>query len=1127
MKIKSTSKIVAWVLTFALVLSLLPTMSLTVSANTDLLYSNIKGVTISLPPGASVIVGNGWFNISTVFPVLVTLTAAQANGSGLTSFTTNGADGTRVIHITAATVETAGGLTAYLNANINSNNDIRGHSGNLRTNYNNGPLEHGDFLVVFAMDIDWSGDTGIYAFKIEIPDCEVCNQTPCVCAGLTYTVTFNTNGGSAIGNVTVTEGNTITAPTAPTKEGYAFGGWYRNSALTQLWDFNAHTVTENITLYAKWTAAYTVTFNTDGGSAIENVTVLDGGTITAPANPTKGGYSFSGWFTDTTLTTLWHFNANFVYGNITLYAKWTAVHTVTFDTDGGNAIGNVSVVDGDRITAPTAPVKATFVFDGWYKDTDLTIPWDFDVNVVTENVTLYAKWKATVMPDTPTGMFNLADGTWNGVPWDEATMGDANNISWNSPILTVKDIANIEVTGNVVGTNSSNRYRIVVDEGATASITLNNLSIRLGDSVASPLLLNAGANLFLTIAGTNTLTGEGSQPGIQAPAGTTLTIDGTGSLAAIGGNFSAGIGGGGHIIIKGGILFNGDSGTVYGNVELENDLTLTANQTLTIPDNAKLTILSGVTLTNYGTINNKGTIENNGTIINKGKVINIGTTVGWDLYTVTFNTTGGSAIGDVNAANGDKIIAPTVPVKVNYTFGGWYKNENLTMPWDFAVDVVMEDVTLYAKWLNAVWWNSNGNNLTVQDGDIVVIAAGATGTLTVPAGAEITILGGSAHAPIDNGTNRISFDIHETAKVIWQAHYTSHTGNYTEISDSSAGVFEVAGGSIKNTNGMAIINDSTNTKLIVSGGSVYSKSHTGIASYGDVIITGGKVESGGMDAISMRNNAFLFIDSDVEVVANILLLNNVVAFINSGATFTGNVFTGNASGTNSIGITKTTNATEFYAGHSTGLDVVGTVATAVWAVQDGKSGIRYARGTNTGFFEVPGVVVEAIFVNGVEVGNRTVANIQSAITNALANNDEVKVTGRFTGADSSLTLLILAGKTLVWDAEYTGSANNLISITGNNSAGIMRIDSNGVIRATGDTVALNTGSNINRNNVNIILNGGTVTKNAGTMPVIALYISPSLSILSGSIEGYVIADRNSVVYVAGGTSASYTYMLSV
>ena len=67
-----------------------------------------------------------------------------------------------------------------------------------------------------------------------------------------YTVTFESNGGTTVSAITVESGNTITEPTAPTKDGYTFEGWYKETGLTNKWNFGTDKVTGNITLYARW-----------------------------------------------------------------------------------------------------------------------------------------------------------------------------------------------------------------------------------------------------------------------------------------------------------------------------------------------------------------------------------------------------------------------------------------------------------------------------------------------------------------------------------------------------------------------------------------------------------------------------------------------------------------------------------------------------------------------------------------------------------------------------------------------------------------------------------------------------------------------------------------------------------
>lgn len=133
-----------------------------------------------------------------------------------------------------------------------------------------------------------------------------------------YTVTFNSNGGSAVNSQTVTEGDKASKPSNPTRSGYTFAGWTLNGSA---YDFNS-VVKSNITLVAKWNenakAKYTVTFNSNGGSAVSSQTVTEGNKVSRPSNPTRDGYNFGGWLLN---GSVYDFNSS-VNGNITLVAKW-------------------------------------------------------------------------------------------------------------------------------------------------------------------------------------------------------------------------------------------------------------------------------------------------------------------------------------------------------------------------------------------------------------------------------------------------------------------------------------------------------------------------------------------------------------------------------------------------------------------------------------------------------------------------------------------------------------------------------------------------------------------------------------------------------------------------------------
>ncbi len=113
------------------------------------------------------------------------------------------------------------------------------------------------------------------------------------------TVTFK-NGNTDYAKQIVQSGNKVTSITSPTKEGYTFTGWYTDETCTTLFDFDNTSITDDMTLYAGYSANdytndYTIIFDTDGGSTIEPITQEYGTTITVPSDPTKVGYIFAGW----------------------------------------------------------------------------------------------------------------------------------------------------------------------------------------------------------------------------------------------------------------------------------------------------------------------------------------------------------------------------------------------------------------------------------------------------------------------------------------------------------------------------------------------------------------------------------------------------------------------------------------------------------------------------------------------------------------------------------------------------------------------------------------------------------------------------------------------------------------
>ena len=188
-----------------------------------------------------------------------------------------------------------------------------------------------------------------------------------------YTVTFQSEGGSEVASQ-IRANTPADQPADPTKEGYTFIGWYKGESE---WNF-ADAVTEALTLTAKWQLnQYTITFDTAGGSEVPSITQDYGTAITAPANPTKTGYTFAGW--DKTIPT------TMPAENMTITARWQVnQYTITFKPENGGQDIVIKQDYGTAITTPANPTKTGYTFAGWDKTIPSTMP--------AENITLTARW---------------------------------------------------------------------------------------------------------------------------------------------------------------------------------------------------------------------------------------------------------------------------------------------------------------------------------------------------------------------------------------------------------------------------------------------------------------------------------------------------------------------------------------------------------------------------------------------------------------------------------------------------------------------------------------------------------------------------------------------------------------
>ncbi|EAD4475822.1 LPXTG cell wall anchor domain-containing protein, partial [Listeria monocytogenes] len=216
-----------------------------------------------------------------------------------------------------------------------------------------------------------------------------------------YQVNFDIDG--AVMNEAVVYNTLLNEPTAPTKQGYTFDGWYDAETGGNKWDFKTMKMPANdVTLYAHFTvSSYQVNFDIDG--AVTNEAIVYDALLNEPATPTKQGYTFDGWYDAETGGNKWDFKTMKMPANdVTLYAHFTINnYQANFDIDG--SVTNETITYDTLLNEPTAPTKQGFLFDGWYDAEVGGTKWDFNTMKMPANdITLYAHFsKETPLIPSP------------------------------------------------------------------------------------------------------------------------------------------------------------------------------------------------------------------------------------------------------------------------------------------------------------------------------------------------------------------------------------------------------------------------------------------------------------------------------------------------------------------------------------------------------------------------------------------------------------------------------------------------------------------------------------------------------------------------------------------------------
>jgi hypothetical protein len=278
-----------------------------------------------------------------------------------------------------------------------------------------------------------------------------------------YKVTFDADNGSTPTVVEVLKGEKVAEPeTDPEKSGYRFDYWTLDN---EEYDFDKP-VEKDITLVAKWTQLFTVTFDSDGGSSVASQTVAKDGKATLPTNPTKDGFIFKRWLLN---NQAYDFNTA-ITANITLVAEWEAVPpgnvVVNFNTVGGNTIAPQVIEEGSKLSELPTPVKQFFTFEKWLLDGE-----EFDIDTaITEDIELFAQYGFIGIPDSPSYTGRAFNGDFDQLLNDFTASQIASSASFeNAMIMVDQPYVSVGYSGTIGGDTEGALYKQAGSANSTSA----------------------------------------------------------------------------------------------------------------------------------------------------------------------------------------------------------------------------------------------------------------------------------------------------------------------------------------------------------------------------------------------------------------------------------------------------------------------------------------------------------------------------------------------------------------------------------------------------------------------------------------------------------------------------------
>ena len=249
-----------------------------------------------------------------------------------------------------------------------------------------------------------------------------------------YTVTFKDWDGTVLSTQSVLAGTAATAPAAPTRKGYTFTGW----------DKAFDNVTADMTVTAQYTInTYTVTFIDHDGTVLDTQTVNYGEAATAPAAPTREGYTFTGW--DKAFDN--------VTADMTVTAQYTInTYTVTFVDHDGTVLDTQTVNYGEAATAPAAPTREGYHF----------VAWDVAFDNITADTTVTAQYTAAPI-------IKMLGASYRTTPNKGIRFGGQLDKNFDTNYITITKIGMLIIPENVL-----NGAELTVDTSKVLNVNITS-----------------------------------------------------------------------------------------------------------------------------------------------------------------------------------------------------------------------------------------------------------------------------------------------------------------------------------------------------------------------------------------------------------------------------------------------------------------------------------------------------------------------------------------------------------------------------------------------------------------------------------------------------------------------------